>query len=67
MAAFLPLSEKKNVPEVQLKSFGLMILAEEILRQTSIDSVVWLFLFTRIQVYNEKERAEQEKNINCVA
>jgi hypothetical protein len=36
-------------------------LPEEISEQPSIDSVVSLFMFTFIQIYNEKEKAEQGK------
>jgi hypothetical protein len=39
MAAFCP-CPKKNLPEAKLKSFGLMVLAEEISRQPSIKSVM---------------------------
>jgi hypothetical protein len=34
-----------------------MVLAEEIARQPSIDSVVWLLVITLTQIYHEKEKA----------
>jgi hypothetical protein len=37
---------QKNLPEAKLKSFGLMGLAEEISRQSSINSVMWLLAVT---------------------
>ena len=36
----------KNHPKTKLKSLGLMALAEEILRQLSIDCVKWLLVVT---------------------
>ena len=44
-----------------MKSFGLIPLAEEISKQPSIDSVVWLLVVTLMKIYNEKEQAEQGK------
>ena len=38
-----------------------MSLAEEISRQPSIDSVVWLLMVTLVQIYHEKEQTDQEK------
>ena len=38
-----------------------MALAEEISRQPSIDSVMWLLVVTLMQIYNEEEQAEKEK------
>jgi hypothetical protein len=52
---------KKNLREANLKSFGLMVLAEKILRYPSSDCVVWLLVITPPQIYNEKEQAGQEK------
>jgi hypothetical protein len=42
LIAFCPCS--KRLPETKLKSFGLIPLAEEISKQPSIDSVVWLVI-----------------------
>ena len=44
-----------------MKSFGLMVLAEEILRQPSIYCATWLLVASLIQIYNEKEQTGQEK------
>lgn len=44
-----------------MKSFGLIPLAEEISKQPSIDSAVWLLVLTLMKIYNEKEQAEQGK------
>ena len=59
MAGFCPCP--KYLPEVKLKSFGLMALAEEVSRQISIDSVTWLLEISLTQIYNEKEPAKQGK------
>ena len=40
LSAFCPCP--KSLPEAKVKSFGLIPLAEEISKQPSIDSVVWL-------------------------
>ena len=37
---------KTYLPEAKLKSFGLMVLVEEISRQPGIDCVVWLLVIT---------------------
>ena len=57
-SCFLSLSEQS---ETKLKSFGLMSLAEEISRQSSINCVMWLPVKTLVQIYNEKEEAGQNK------
>jgi hypothetical protein len=36
---------KKNMPEAKLKIFGLMMMADEISRQPSIDFVMCLLVF----------------------
>ena len=51
----------KSLPEAKVKRFGLILLAEEISKQPCIDAVMWLLLFTLLQIYNEKEQAEQGK------
>lgn len=56
----------KNLPEIKLKSYGLMALVEEISRKSSMDSVVWFLLVTLIQIYIEKKQADQGKNIKYV-
>lgn len=52
VAAFCPCP--KSLPEAKLMSFGLIPLAEEI-SKPSIDSVLWLLMFTLMKIYNEKE------------
>lgn len=42
-----------------------MVLAEEISRQSRVDSIVWLVVVTLIQIYDEKEQAHQGKNTEC--
>ena len=44
-----------------MKSFVLILLAEEISKQPSIDSVVCFLVFTLMNICNEKEHAEQRK------
>jgi hypothetical protein len=43
-----------SLPGAKLKSFGLISLAGEISKQPSIDSVMWLLVFTLTKIYNEK-------------
>lgn len=59
VAAFCPCLE--NLPEAKLKSFVLISLAEEILRQPYIDSVMWSLAITLIQIYNNQEQAGQKE------
>lgn len=42
-SVFLPMS--KSLPEAKVKISGLMILAEEISKQSTIGSVLWLLVF----------------------
>ena len=49
----------KSLPEAKLKSFGLIVFAEEISRQPSVDCVVWLLVASLMQIFNVKEQAEQ--------
>ena len=51
----------KSLPKHKVKSLGLISLTEEISKQPSIDSMLWLLVFTLIKTYNEKEQAEQIK------
>ena len=44
-----------------MKSFGLILLTEEISKQLSIESVVWLLMLTLMKIYSEKEQTEQGK------
>lgn len=59
VAAFCPCL--KGLPKAKVKSFELIPLAEEISKQPSIDSAVWLLVLTLMKIYNEKEQAEQGK------
>ena len=52
----------KGLPETNMKRFGLIPLAEEISKQPSIDSVMWLLVITIVQFYYEKKQAKQGKN-----
>jgi hypothetical protein len=49
------------MPEGKLKSFGLVALAGEISKQTNIDYIMWLIMFTLTKIYNEKKQVEQGK------
>ena len=62
VAAFCSLPE--HLPEAKGKSFRLILLAEEILKQPSIDSVVWLLVITLVKIHGGKEQAEQSKSQN---
>lgn len=44
-----------------MNCFVSVSLAEEISRNPDVDSIMWLLLIFLMQVYNEKEQAEQEK------
>ena len=52
---------QKSLPESKVKSFGLILLAEEISKQPSIDSIVCLLAITLMKISNEKEQAEKVK------
>lgn len=51
----------KNLPEDKLKSFKLMVLAEDILRQPTINCTAWLTVATFMHISNEKRQAEKGK------
>ena len=59
VAAFCPCP--KSLPEAKLKSFGLIAFAEEISKELSVNSVLWLAVARLGQICNEKEQAEQRK------
>lgn len=59
VGAFCPCP--KILPEAKVKSFKFIPWAEEISKQPSIDSVVWLLVLTLMKIYNEKNQAEQGK------
>ena len=59
VAAFHPCP--KSLPAAKLKNFGLIPLAEEISKQPSIDSVVWLLVLALMKIYNEKEQVQKVK------
>jgi hypothetical protein len=44
----------KNLSEAKWKTLGLMVLAEEISRQFSVDSDMQLLVVTFMQIYNKK-------------
>ena len=44
-----------------MKTFGLMTLAEEILRQPSIDYMTYVLVAALMHIYNEKEHTEERK------
>ena len=56
MAAFCPCL--KSLSELQVKRFGLVPLAEEIFKQSSVVSILWLLVVMVMKIYNEKEQAE---------
>ena len=47
--------------EAKVKSFGLISLAEEISKQPSIDTALWILVLSLMKTYSEKEQAEQGK------
>lgn len=51
----------KNLPEIKLKSFGIISLAEEIPRQPNIDYIMWLLEIMLMQIYKEKQQARKSK------
>ena len=53
VAAFCPCL--KSLLETKVNSFGLTVLAEEISKQPSLDSLVWILVVTLMKIYNEKE------------
>ena len=44
-----------------MKNFGLTMLAEEISRQPGIDYVMWFFVISLTQIYNERNKMDKEK------
>ena len=56
VAAFCPCLN--SLPEAKVKSFGLIMLAEEISKHPSIDSGVWLLVFMLTKIYNDKKQAD---------
>ena len=50
---------QKHLPEVKLRKYRLMALAEEIFRQSSMDFVAWLLVAKLVQIDNEKLSDEQ--------
>lgn len=45
----------KSLSEAKLKSFGLMVLTEDLSRQPSINCVMWLLVITPMLVYTKME------------
>lgn len=58
MWLFILVQKKKNLHEAKIKSFELMVLTQEISRQSSTDSVMWLLVASHMQIYNEKKQVE---------
>jgi hypothetical protein len=56
----------KSLPGAKLKSFRLILLAEEISKQSSTASVMWLLVFTPMMAYNEMEQAESVKTVKHI-
>lgn len=52
---------QENLPDVRLKQLGLIVLAGEILRHSSIDAAMGLLVVTLKQICNKKEKAERGK------
>ena len=44
-----------------MKSFVLILLAEKISKQPSIESALWLLVLTLMKIFNKKEQAEKGK------
>ena len=42
----------KGLPENKVKSIRSITLAKEIIKETSIDFVVWILVFTLMNIYN---------------
>lgn len=51
----------KNLLGAKLKSYGLILLAEEISRQSNNDSVTWSLGITLMKIYSEKEQTGQRE------
>lgn len=49
------------MPEAILKNYELTTLAEDISKQSNIDYVLWLLVANLMQIYNAKDKSEQEK------
>lgn len=62
MVTFYPCS--KSLPKAKLKHFGLIMLSEDISKQSSVDCVMWLLVASLIQIYNEQEQIKQGKTQN---
>ena len=54
----------KSLPEAKVKSFGLILLTEEVSNQLSIYSALWMLVVTLMKICNVKEQAEQGKSQN---
>ena len=56
-----------SLPEAKVKSLGLIPLAEEISKQSSIAFVMWLLVVTLKKIYNGKKQVEEGKlqNVKC--
>ena len=59
VAAFCPCP--KNLPEAKVKSFGSIASVEKIIKQPSVECVLWLLVAMLIRICSEKEQAKQGK------
>ena len=46
-----------------MKSFGLIEFEEEVLKQSSIDCILWILVDMLMQSYNEQEDQEKLQNV----
>lgn len=51
----------KSLPEMKVKDFALISLAEEITKQPRIDSVFWVLVVILMDIYNAKGKTKQIK------
>lgn len=61
VALFLPLAKTKSLPETELKSFRLVLLAEEISRQHSTDCHVVISDHSYADLQGKKEQRRQKE------
>ena len=54
----------KSCLRLKGKKFGLILLTEEISKQSSRDSVMWFLAITLMKIYNEKDQVDLDKSQN---
>lgn len=52
----------KSFSKAKVKRFGLIVLTEEISKQSRTISVKWLLVFILINLHNEKQQAEDKRS-----